>query len=401
MNFVYISPQFPRTYYNFCDRLKKLGVRVLGIGDTPYEALALEVIQALDEYYYVEHMDNYEEMLKAVAFFTFKYGKIDWLESNNEYWMHQDAMLRQDFNITTGYQGEEATNIQRKSQMKQYYEKANIVTARWQLVTSKHAAIDFVERVGYPIVVKPDIGVGASATHRISNLEELDAFFQDLPEVDYIMEEYVPGYICTYDGIANANKEILFATSHIFPTPIMDIVNESDHLIYYSRRHLPQDLESAGRRAVASFPTQRRFFHFEFFRMMEDKKGLGKKGDIIGLEVNMRPPGGYTPDMMNFANCIDIYQIWADMVVHDTTKIDVSQRPYICVFASRRDAKSYRHTHQEIHTIYKSYLAMEERMPEVLAGAMGNQMYTACFKTMDEVTAFVNFVIEETGGKKQ
>ena len=85
MNFVYISPQFPRTYWNFCDRLKRKGVNILGIGDTPYEALPSETQQALNEYYYVHDMENYDEMLRAVAFFTFKYGKIDWLESNNEY----------------------------------------------------------------------------------------------------------------------------------------------------------------------------------------------------------------------------------------------------------------------------------------------------------------------------
>ena len=113
----------------------------------------------------------------------------------------------------------------------------------------------------------------------------------------------------------------------------------------------------------------------------------------------MRPPGGYTPDMMNFANQLDVYQIWADMVCWDTSDIDTSNRPYICVFASRRDTHTYRHTHEEIMNIYRDFMMMEERMPEVLADAMGNQMYTACFATMDEVKAFVAFVQEETGGK--
>ena len=31
MNFIFISPAFPTNYYNFCDRLKKNGVTVLGI----------------------------------------------------------------------------------------------------------------------------------------------------------------------------------------------------------------------------------------------------------------------------------------------------------------------------------------------------------------------------------
>lgn len=400
MNFIYISPQFPKTYWNFCDRLKINGVNVLGIGDTPYGELSFEVRSSLHEYYYVHNMEDYEEMFRAVAFFAYKYGKIDWLESNNEYWMHQDARLREDFHITTGYIGNESNEIQRKSHMKTYYERANVPTARWQLVTTLEAARFFANRVGYPLVVKPDIGVGASATYKISKDSELVDFFDHLPEVDYIMEEYVPGYIISYDGIANSKKEILFDTSHVFPTPIMEIVNSKDHLVYYSEKIIPQDVLEIGKRVVEAFSTQRRFFHFEFFRLLEDKKGLGKKGDLIALEVNMRPPGGYTPDMMNFANEVDVYQIWADMVVKDTTDSKLEERPYMCVFASRRDNKQYRHTHDEILRIYHHFLVMEERMPDILSDAMGNQMYTACFQTMEEVRAFVNFVQEELGGKE-
>jgi len=81
MNFIFVSPQFPRVYWNFCDRLKKKGVNVLGIGDTPYDQLAHEVRESLTEYYFVPSLADYDQMLRAVAFFTFKYGRIDWLES--------------------------------------------------------------------------------------------------------------------------------------------------------------------------------------------------------------------------------------------------------------------------------------------------------------------------------
>lgn len=393
MNFIYISPQFPKSYWNFCDRLKMNGVNVLGIGDTPYEELSYEIRSSLREYFYVRTMDNYDEMLRAVAFFTYKYGKIDWLESNNEYWLTQDARLRSDFHITTGYQEAEVQEIKHKSSMKKYYEKANVPCARWHLVSDLLHDFEFVKTVGYPIIVKPDIGVGASATYKLNNDEELMKFYENIPKTPYIMEEFVPGEICSYDGIANSKKEILFDTSHVFPTAIMDIVNSQDHLCYYSVKEIPEDLKEMGKRVVEAFSTQQRFFHFEFFRLLEDKEGLGKKGELIALEVNMRPPGGYTPDMMNFANEVDVYQIWADMVCYDTTDNNgVDKRPYICVFASRRDGKRYLHNHDAILKIYHHYLMQEERMPEVLAGAMGNQMYTACFKTMNEVNAFVRFV---------
>ena len=40
MNFVFISPNFPRTYWNFADRLRQNGANVLGIGDASYDELA-------------------------------------------------------------------------------------------------------------------------------------------------------------------------------------------------------------------------------------------------------------------------------------------------------------------------------------------------------------------------
>ena len=96
MNFVFISPNFPQTYWNFCDRLRRRGVNVLGIGDAPYESLSPELKASLTEYCHVHSMEDYDQPFRAVAWLTHKYGKIDWLESNNEYWLELDARLRTD-----------------------------------------------------------------------------------------------------------------------------------------------------------------------------------------------------------------------------------------------------------------------------------------------------------------
>ncbi|MBO6188054.1 MAG: hypothetical protein ILA25_09665 [Prevotella sp.] len=57
MNFVFISPHFPHTYWQFCQRLKQNGVRVLGIADTHYDLLQSELKEALTEYYRVGSLD--------------------------------------------------------------------------------------------------------------------------------------------------------------------------------------------------------------------------------------------------------------------------------------------------------------------------------------------------------
>ena len=130
MNFIFISPNFPTNYWKFCKELKNNGANVFGIGDQSYDDLSWELKDALTEYYKVNTLENYDEVYRAVAFFTFKYGRIGWIESNNEYWLERDAMLRTDFNITSGFQNKDMQRIKFKSGMKAYYEKAGIPVAR-------------------------------------------------------------------------------------------------------------------------------------------------------------------------------------------------------------------------------------------------------------------------------
>ncbi|MBQ5408056.1 MAG: hypothetical protein IIU12_06385, partial [Prevotella sp.] len=104
MNFVFISPHFPHTYWQFCQRLSQNGVRVLAIADVHYDLLQPELKESLTEYYRVDSLENYDEVYRGVAYFAYRYGRIDWIESNNEYWLEQDARLRTDFNVVTGIQ---------------------------------------------------------------------------------------------------------------------------------------------------------------------------------------------------------------------------------------------------------------------------------------------------------
>ena len=85
MNYIFISPHFPVNYYNFVRALNEFGVNVFGIADENYDFLRDELKWNLREYYRVNDLHNYDELLRAVAYFTFKYGKIDRLESFNEY----------------------------------------------------------------------------------------------------------------------------------------------------------------------------------------------------------------------------------------------------------------------------------------------------------------------------
>ncbi len=393
MNFVFISPNFPHTYWNFCDRLKRNGVNVLGIGDCPYDDLEPALKDALTEYYKVGNMENYDEMYRAVAFLAFKHGKIDWLESNTEYWLEQDARLRKDFNIATGVQPEELAMWKSKSAMKPFYKEAGIPTARNHKVTDIEAARVFLDEIGgFPVIVKPDIGVGAADTWKLENEQDLEWFYNNLPQHPYVMEEFVYGNIYSYDAICNAEGEVLFESSNWFPPSIADMVNKGYDLAYYTTDYVPEQLREYGRAALKAFKVRSRFVHFEFFRLTQARKNLGEVGDFVGLEVNMRPAGGYTPDMMDFAHNTDVYEIWAEMVAYNERRLPDIGGDRFCAYASRRDQHRYVHSHEEILEKYGSCMKMCERMPDVLSGAMGNQMYTAVLDTLDEVMEYNEFI---------
>ena len=395
LNFIFISPNFPHTYWQFCDRLRRAGVNVLGIGDAPYFQLGESLKNALTEYYYLDSLADYDQVYRAVAFFAFKYGKIDWIESNNEYWLEQDARLRTDFHITTGVNEDEIGAWKHKSSMKPVYASAGIPTARCHSVTTIEAARAFLDEIGgYPAIAKPDVGVGAANTYKLTNDAGLEAFFAEKPDAPYVMEEFVEGDICSYDVITDSRCEPLFEAMTVWPPSIADIVNRDLDLAYYTCAEVPEALRDLGRRALKAFRVRSRFVHLEFFRMTKARPGLGNMGDFVALEVNMRPAGGYTPDMMNFAHSIDVYQIWADMVTDDLRKLPDSGDHHWCVYASRKDAHRYRHSHGEVLSRYGNRIVMCERMPELMWATMGCQMYTAHAYSEAEVQAFIQFIHE-------
>ena len=391
-NFIFISPNFPEQYWNFCNELKKNGLNVLGIGDCPYENLTPELRGSLNEYYKVSSLENYDEVYRAVAFFTFKYGRIDWLESNNEYWLERDARLRTDFNIQSGFHTEDMEHVKYKSKMKECYRKARIATARYVLVNDYEECRAFAKEVGYPVIVKPDNGVGAAHTYKLKSDEDLKHFMETKDDELYIMEEFIDAEVNSYDAIVNSKGEPIFETGNVTPFSLMDVVNDEDNCCFYIRSKLPEKLKKKGRAALKAFNVRSRMVHFEFFRLTKDQH-IGKKDDIVALEVNMRPSGGISPTMMNWANGTDVYKIWADMIAFDSTQKG-KDNEQICVFAGRRNGKNFVMSEDEIHEKYGKNLKMEGPVAEALSNTMANYMYIANFDTEEETMKFVAEVFE-------
>ncbi len=103
--------------------------------------------------------------------------------------------------------------MRKKSLMKDYFARAGVRTPRWKIASTLEDATAWATKVGYPIVGKPDSGVGAANTFKIHNKDELKAFFSSKPEGDFILEEFISGVIFTFDGLADRDGQVLFRSS--------------------------------------------------------------------------------------------------------------------------------------------------------------------------------------------
>ncbi|NLN97352.1 MAG: ATP-grasp domain-containing protein [Eubacteriaceae bacterium] len=390
MNYIFISPHFPDNFQNFVFRLNEKGVKVLGIGDTPYEGLTQELRDALTEYYRVDSLENYDEVLKACGFFTHKYGKIDRIESQNEHWLELDAALRTDFNVS-GFKNEDMDRIKAKSAMKEVYRQIGIPVAEGRVFTGQDDAKLLAKELGYPVCIKPNIGVGALDTHNIQNGEELAHFFRDREDqlitgdrIPYIMEAYVDGDIVTFDGLTDRDGNVVFMSTLIYDKPVLDIIEDDTDMYYYIPRDIPKDLEEAGKKCVEAFNVKERFFHFEFFRLKDT-------GQLVGLEVNCRPPGGMTMDMFNYANDIDMYSEYANIVLGEDFSAPIT-RPYYCCYIARKHRRHYVHSREDIDHNYGEYILSNVEMPDIFSAVMGNYGYLFRCETEEKMMEIIDYI---------
>ncbi|CVI71611.1 Carbamoyl-phosphate synthase large chain [Clostridiales bacterium CHKCI001] len=393
MNFIFISPQFPSNYWNFCAQLKNNGVNVLGISDASYDSLKYQLKSVLTEYYKVENLEDYNQVMKAVAYFTFKYGKIDWLESNNEYWLEQDAKLRTDFHIITGFNLDEVQKAKYKSIMKELYQQFQIPTAPYVIADNPEKCRAFAKKTGYPIVVKPDRGMKIKEIHLLNNETDLEEFLNVSQNETWIMEQYINGSVWSYDAIINSNGTPVFESGSVTPVSALDIVNQQEDVYFYILKKIPEDLKEIGRRCVEAFHVKSRFIHFEFFHLNKDQDGVGKKGDFIALKSNMCPRGGYVFDMLNYANSTDVYRIWASMVAFDDYKEANHYDQFFCCLIARRDDKNYIHSHNEVLSKYRANITLSNKILENSTTIVGGQTYLAKFAEETAMKQFVQFAL--------
>ncbi len=338
---------------------------MLGLADAYYDSLAPELRSCLTEYYRVSDMHNYDELLRALGYFTHRYGKLDRIDSQNEYWLETEAKLRTDFNIF-GIRLDQIGKIKSKMAMKQVFREAGFKPARGRVCRTERELKDFIAEVGYPVVAKPDIGVGAARTFKIGTETELKQYLAEKPPADYIVEEFISAQIVTFDGLADANGEVVFSSSLRYSRGVMEVVNEDSDIYYYIPREIEPVVVQAGIATLRAFNVKERFFHFEYF--------LTDAGDTVPLEVNMRPPGGLTLDMFNYAFDFDCYRAWAEMLTTGSAQ-KLGERSYSVIYVGRKDHIAYLLSHEQVLHDYGAPLVQHERISGVFAPAIGNYGY--------------------------
>jgi hypothetical protein len=381
MNVVFLSPHFPPNFWHFCRGLREAGATPLGVGDAPWEALRPELQRALAEYYRVPSLDDRDATVRALGYLTFRHGRLDRLDSLSEHWLPAEAALRDDFNIP-GLRAEDVARSRRKSEMKRRYQAAGVPVARGRVCATRAEVLALVEEVGWPVVAKPDVGVGAARTYKLRDERDLDAFLGSRPPVDYIVEEFVSGALVTYDGLTDRDGRVVFDASMVFDRGIMEVVNEDSDMHYTLLREVPADLAAAGRRIAEAFGVRERFFHFEFFR---------RPSGLVALEVNLRPPGGYTVDMWNYQGDVDLYREWGNLLVRGRVEARF-ERPHFVTWVGRKDRFRYAWSAERVRQLLGARLVLHARVEDVFAGAIGNEGFilrSPDRAALEEATALV------------
>lgn len=393
-NFIMISPHFPENFTPFARRLKEKDINTLGIADVPYEHLSVQLRNALTEYYRVDNMDDYEQVYRAVAYFAHRYGRIDRIESHNEHWLELDAKLRTDFNVF-GYKTSDMTAVKTKSGMKEVFRNLGLTVADGRVFTDKDDAIELAKKLDFPVIIKPDNGVGAGDTYKIKSEEELEAFFlYKNTEIEFIMEEFIPGDIVTFDGLTDRDGNIVFYSSLIYDSAVLEIVEKNNDMFYYIPREIPEDIIEMGTKIVEAYKIKERFFHFEFFRTKP-------KGGLMPLEVNLRPPGGTTIDMFNYANDFDVFNEYANIVKYN--KFDtILERKYNCAYVSRKYSNNYiyAYSNDEIRKQLGSSLISIQTIPGIFATIMGDEGYLIRTSSMEQLFEYIKYLHEKREGEE-
>ncbi len=365
MRILYLSPGFPPNSHLFCVAAQARGASVLAVGDVPESDLLPEARHAFERYVFEPRMGDYEVLLGIARSMVAEHGPIDFVESNGEHWLEVEGRLRDDLGIE-GLTARDVRRLRSKLAMAEAFEAAGVPFIPGIRCVSPEAVEGFAAKHRLPLVFKPDSGSGATSTFRVSTQAEFEAALL-LPLEGHIVQPFVEGDIVTFDGLVDHAGRVVFCTSHAYDRGIMEVRASGLDGFYYSLRDIPPALEQVGRQALAAFDLRQRFFHLEFFARPD--------GSYVALEMNVRPPGGFTTDMINHACDFDVYALWAAVILGESLEGFSYERRFHTAHAGRRHTRAYAHSPEALRELLGDTVVRINPVPAAFASTMGDTAY--------------------------
>jgi carbamoylphosphate synthase large subunit len=334
MNVVFVEPCFPASQRHFARALAEVGATVIGLGESPAESLDDQLKGWLHRYEQVPSVTDVEAMTRQVR--RVQDGLwVDRIEATIEAHTLATARVREACAIP-GTSVRTAWLCRDKPSMKQALREAGVPTAASTAADSAAEALSFAEQVGFPLILKPRSGAGASDTMRVEDaagLEHALSIFGGQGVESIAVEEFVEGHEGFYDTITIDGRVALDFVSHYYPnvleamrtrwiSPEFISTNRIDTVPEYA------ELREMGRRVNAALGIGTSATHMEWF--------FGPRG-LKFSEIGCRPPGVGAWDLYSAGNEIDVYREWAMAVVHGETGSVASRRYASGMLALRPD----------------------------------------------------------------
>ncbi len=322
MNVVFVEPAFPDNQREFVRALKKVGARVIGVGERPLDWLDEQVRGWIDEYEKVASVTDESALHRAVRRIQDRLW-VDRLEATVEAHILTVAKVREACDIP-GTSVRTAWLCRDKPSMKEVLRDAGIPCAQSLGTTDPEEAREFARRVGYPIVVKPRDAAGAAGTWRVDDDGELEAVIRGSRLADgspVALEEFIEGHEGYFDTLTVSGEIRHEFATHYYPNVLEAMRTRwiSPQMVTTNRLDQPgyREVREMGREVIRILGIDTSATHMEWF--------FGPKG-LKFSEIGCRPPGVCQWDVYCAANEFDLYEDWANAVVHGRTWLTPSRR---------------------------------------------------------------------------
>jgi phosphoribosylaminoimidazole carboxylase (NCAIR synthetase) len=334
MNVVLVEPFFPASQRQFARALAEAGATVIGIGEYGLDVLDDQLKGWLDHYEQISSVTDVAALTAAVRWVQDKLW-VDRLEATVEAHTMAAAQVREACTIP-GTSVRTAWLCRDKPSMKETLRAAGVPTAASAAVDSAAQAHAFAEQHGFPLILKPRSGAGASGTMRADDTAGLDhalGVFGGQGVDSIAVEEFIEGHEGFYDTITVNGRVALDFVSHYFPNVLEAMRTRwiSPQFVSTNRIEVAPEyaeLRDMGARVIAALGIETSATHMEWF--------FGPKG-LKFSEIGCRPPGVGAWDLYSAGNEIDLYLQWANAIMHGATTAAPSRRYASGIVALRPD----------------------------------------------------------------